>query len=153
MLEIRPVPFAAPDAADLMRQALVDLSERYGGPGDSTPVEPAEFTPPHGALLVAYLDGVPVGCGGWRTLAGDPAVAEIKRMFTVPAARGRGVALAVLRAIEDSARAAGRKRAQLETGTRQPEAIALYERAGYDRVPNFGYYKDYPGCVSFGREL
>jgi ribosomal protein S18 acetylase RimI-like enzyme len=74
-------------------------------------------------------------------------------MFTVPAARGRGVATALLRALEDSARAAGRKRIVLETGYAQPEAIALYEKAGYRRIPDFGFYKDEPGVRSYGREL
>jgi ribosomal protein S18 acetylase RimI-like enzyme len=63
------------------------------------------------------------------------------------------VASAVLRAIEDSAREAGRKWVVLETGDRQPEAIALYRKLGYERVPNFGFYKDYPDCLSFGRVL
>jgi len=74
-------------------------------------------------------------------------------MFTVSGARGRGVATALLRALEDSARRAGRKRIILETGDRQPEAIALYRKAGYVRIPDFGFYKDAPGVHSFGRDL
>jgi ribosomal protein S18 acetylase RimI-like enzyme len=74
-------------------------------------------------------------------------------MFTRPEARRRGVARAVLRAVEESARASGRSRIALETGTRQPEAIAMYEEAGYGRIPDFGHYRDEPGVRSFGREL
>ena len=95
----------------------------------------------------------PVGCGAWRTHGGTGEVAEIKRMYVVPAARGRGVATRILRGLEDSAREAGRTRIILETGTGQPEAIALYVKAGYQRVPDFGHYKDEPGVRSFGREL
>ena len=80
-------------------------------------------------------------------------VAELKRMYAVPAVRGRGVAAAVLAAIEDSARDHGLHRVILETGDLQPEAIRFYETAGYQRIPNFGYYKDEPDCISFGRDL
>jgi GNAT superfamily N-acetyltransferase len=137
----------------MIKAALADLGARYGGGGDETPVDASEFDPPTGRFLVAWMDGAPAGCGGWRTLSEDVAVAEIKRMYTAPAWRGRGVASAVLRAIEESARDAGMKRAVLETGDRQPEAIALYRKLGYERVPNFGFYKDYPDCLSFGRTL
>ena len=150
---IRPVPYASPEATGLVGAALVDLAQRYGGEGDATPVDPAQFTPPSGVFLVAWLDGQPVGCGGWRTYHADPAVAEVKRMYTVPEARGRGVARALLGQLEVTARAAGRKRIILETGNRQPEAIALYLAAGYVRIPDFGHYKDAPGVRSFGRDL
>lgn len=145
--------FDDPVARALVTAALADLGARYGGNGDDTPVDASEFEPPAGRFLVAWVGGAPAGCGGWRTFAGDDEVAEIKRMYTDPAWRGRGVASAVLRVIEESARAAGKKRVVLETGSRQPEAIALYTKLGYERVPNFGYYKDYPGCLCFGRLL
>ena len=152
-IEIRPTPFDDPTARRIVADALADLAARYGGSGDDTPVDRTEFAPPDGRFLIAWVDGEPAGCGGWRTRAGDAAVAEIKRMYTAPAYRGRGVASAVLRAIEESARAAGRRRLVLETGRRQPEAIALYAKVGYERIPNFGYYQDYPDCVSYGRDL
>jgi GNAT superfamily N-acetyltransferase len=153
MIDIRLVKYTAPVAVAMIEAALVDLSERYGGDGDSTPVDPAQFEPPAGAFLVAWLDGRPAGCGGWRTYHGDRDVAEVKRMYTVPEVRGRGVALALLRALEEAARQAGRKRIVLETGHRQPEAIALYIKAGYERIPDFGHYKDEPGVRSYGRDL
>jgi GNAT superfamily N-acetyltransferase len=144
---------ADPVARAMIKAALADLGARYGGSGDETPVDANEFEPPAGRFLMAWIAGAPAGCGGWRTLAEDDTVAEIKRMYTAPDWRGRGVASAVLRAIESSARDAGKKRAVLETGDRQPEAIALYRKLGYERVPNFGFYKDYPDCLSFGRVL
>ncbi|GAB3073665.1 GNAT family N-acetyltransferase [Micromonospora schwarzwaldensis] len=152
-IEILPRRFDAPESQELIRAALADLGARYGGSGDETPVDAAEFVPPAGAFLVAYLDGQPVGCGGWRSHGADGDAAELKRMYTAPAARGRGVARSVLAAIERSARDAGRKRIVLECGDKQPEAIAMYTSAGYERIPNFGYYQDAPGCLSFGRTL
>lgn len=140
-------------ARELVAAAMADLGRRYGGDGDGTPVDPAEFAPPHGAFLVAYLDGRPVGCGGWRRYGDDGRVAELKRMYTAPAARGRGVARRVLAAVEESARSAGRRRMILECGDRQPEAIALYTSCGYQPIPHFGFYRDAPGVVSLGRDL
>jgi GNAT superfamily N-acetyltransferase len=150
---VRPVRFDSPVAATLRTAAVADLAQRYGGDGDGTPMNPAEFAPPGGEFLVAWSGDVPVGCGGWRTLGTDATAAEVKRMYTVPQWRGQGVAAAVLRAIEESARLAGKHRVVLETGSGQPEAIAFYHKQGYDRIPNFGYYRDHPGCVSFGRDL
>ncbi|MDG4808307.1 GNAT family N-acetyltransferase [Micromonospora sp. WMMD1120] len=150
-IEIRTVPFDAPVAQHLIRAALADLGARYHSSGDETPVDATEFEPPDGVFLVAYLAGEPVGCGGWRSHG--EGTAELKRMYTAPAARGRGVARTVLAAVERSARDQGRKRVVLECGDKQPEAIAMYRSAGYERIPNFGFYKDAEGCISFGRTL
>ncbi|QGN50276.1 GNAT family N-acetyltransferase [Micromonospora sp. WMMD558] len=152
-LEIHAARFDAPESQALIRAALADLGQRYGGSGDETPVDAAEFEPPAGTFLVALLDGRPVGCGGWRSHGAEGDVAELKRMYVAPEARGRGVARAVLAAVERSAREQGRKRIVLECGDKQPEAIALYSSAGYERIPNFGFYKDAPGCISFSRTL
>lgn len=145
--------YADPVARELVRGALADLTARYGGDGDSTPVEPEQFAPPQGAFLVALLGGAPVGCVGWRSHGDDGTVAEMKRLYTVPGARGRGIARKLLSAVEESARSAGRKRLVLETGDRQPEAISLYHTSGYDRIEDFGFYKGHPGVLSFGRDL
>jgi GNAT superfamily N-acetyltransferase len=153
VLEIRAVPFDDPVAQALVDGAMADLAARYGGNGDDTPIDPADFRAPNGDFLVGYLDGVPVACAGWRSLGTDGTTAELKRMYTRPQARRQGVARAVLRAVEHSARAAGRTRVALETGALQPEAIAMYESAGYALIPNFGYYKDEPDVRSFGRVL
>jgi GNAT superfamily N-acetyltransferase len=152
-LAIRSTGYLDPVARTLVEAAMADLAGRYGGTGDDTPVASADFRPPNGDFLVAYVDGVPVACGGWRSHGRDNPVAEVKRMFTLPLVRRRGVARAVLRAVEDSARMAGLTRIVLETGARQPEAIAMYEAAGYTLIPNFGYYRDEPDVRSFGREL
>lgn len=153
-IDIRLVGYLDPDAQALVAAALADLRERYDdGEGDGTPIDPADFAPPHGAFFVAYLDGEPVASGAWRGHGADGAIAEIKRMYTAPVARGRGIARAVLAEVERSARASGRSRIVLETGDRQPEAIRLYLTAGYSRIADFGFYRDEPGVRSFGKPL
>ncbi|GAA4455490.1 GNAT family N-acetyltransferase [Phytohabitans houttuyneae] len=153
-IEIRRVGYLDPDAQVMVEAALDDLRVRYDdGEGDGTPVDPSDFEPPRGAFFVAYLDGEPVASGAWRTHGADGAAAEIKRMYTAPAARGRGIARAVLAEVERSARDSGLQRAVLETGGRQPEAIRLYQTSGYRRIANFGFYRDEPDVHSFGKEL
>jgi GNAT superfamily N-acetyltransferase len=151
-VEVRPVRYDDPVARALVAAAMADLRQRYGG-GDGTPVDPADFEPPTGAFLVAYLGTAPVGCGGWRSHGGTSQVAELKRLYTDPAVRGRGVARRLLAAVERSARARGRTRMILECGDRQPEAIALYRSCGYRPIEHYGFYRDAPGVVSLGREL
>jgi GNAT superfamily N-acetyltransferase len=156
-LEIKPTRYGAPAAQTLIAAALADLVERYGS-GDDNPVDAVEFDPPEGCFLVAWRDGVPVACAGWRTLAHaregfDEDIAEIKRMYAVPDARGTGAAEAMLRALEESARDAGMRRMVLETGDRQPEAIGFYRRMGYEPIEHYGHYRDYPDVVSLGRDL
>ena len=113
---------------------------------------PVDFDPPAGAFLVAYRGGEPVGCGGWRSHGDEGETAELKRMYTVPAARGRGVARAVLAAVEDGRPGStGASGSSWSRGDQQPEAIAMYQSCGYVRIENFGYYRDAPGCLSFGR--
>jgi GNAT superfamily N-acetyltransferase len=140
-------PYDGPTANSLVAALVVDIEDRYAGDGEAEDAEDEwalgvdEVSPPHGVFLVAYLDGLPVGCGALRPLpAAGPHVAEIKRMYTSPSARRRGVSRAVLRRLESEAVRLGYRRLHLETGLRQPEAIALYETSGYHRIPNYGMY-------------
>ncbi|MFC5948941.1 GNAT family N-acetyltransferase [Pseudonocardia lutea] len=156
-LELRATPFDHPDAQRLKAAVQQVYVERYGGE-DETRTDPAEFAAPHGLFLVGYAAGTAVAAGGWRVRDAEPADpvvrngdAEIKRMYVVPEARGRGHARAVLAAIERSAAAAGRRRMILETGTKQPEAVALYRSAGYVPIPGFGVYRDEPGSLCFAK--
>jgi ribosomal protein S18 acetylase RimI-like enzyme len=157
-MELCTVPYDHPDAVTLITGVQQVYVDRYGDE-DITPVDPAEFSAPQGYFVVGYLDGVPAACGGWRAHDEAPEEplqvgdAEIKRMYVVDSARGRGLARRVLAHLEETAVSAGRTRIVLETGTRQPEAIALYESSGYDRMPNFGTYRDHPDSLCFGKDL
>ena len=149
--DIRAVRSDDPVVQRLLTSALAELADRYGGSGDDTPLALTDFDPPDGDFLIAVdATGEPLGCAGWRRHGND---AELKRMFTLASARGRGVARRVLAGIEESARRAGCKRVILETGDKQPEAIALYESAGYERIEDFGYYKGHAGVLSYARVL
>jgi GNAT superfamily N-acetyltransferase len=158
-MRIRRLRYDHPDAMKLDGMAQQVYAERYGGPGDVTPLDPAMFEPPRGAYLMAYDEtGSPVASGGWRAQeAGDEGYAdgdaEIKRMFVVPEARGRGLARRILAELEESARAAGRTRMVLETGTKQPEAIALYTSSGYLPAEKFGVYRLEPSSRCYAKPL
>lgn len=158
MLDLRPVPFDHPDAVALIDAVQQVYRERYGDE-DLTPVDPADFAAPRGYFVVGYVGGVPVASGGWRARDGgdDPELrdgdAEIKRMYVADAHRGRGHARTVLAALEHAAAAAGRRRAVLETGTRQPEAIALYSSTGYLPIRPFGVYRCAPDSRCFAKPL
>ena len=155
---VRPEPYDGSIARSLV--AALTIDERYAG--DEEPDDPeaewalevADVTPPHGVFLVAYLDGRPVGCGALRPLPEAGAgVAEIKRMYTSPSARRRGVSRAVLARLESEAAGFGYRRLQLQTGLRQPEAMALYGANGYHRVPNFGRWAASELTACFAKDL
>ena len=139
----------SPDALRLIDAMGAELTQRYGD-GGLSPALPEQFRPP-GTFLVAQLDGVAVGCGGLRP-SGD-GVGEVKRMYVDPSGRGRGVARALLGALVAHAREQGLVRLQLETGTEQPEAVALYESEGWTPIPAFGHYRDDPRTRCYGLQL
>ncbi len=147
-MRIEPRPFDDPEATALRAELEADVVVRYGH--DNEPgVKPSAGDV--AVFLVAVDDGVALGGGGLRLL-GEGA-AEIKRMWVRPAARGRGVARALLAALEDEARSRGVTRMKIETGDRQHEAMALYERAGYARCPCWGAYAEADDSVCFTRPL
>jgi GNAT superfamily N-acetyltransferase len=148
-MRIDVVTYDHPEAARLIAEVQREYVTRYGGEDDS-PVDPDEFAVPKGLFLVGYLDGVAVACGGWRSHGSD---AEIKRMYVAAAARRKGLARAILAELERTAEAAGHTRIILETGSVQPEAIALYRSAGYTEIPAFGHYADAPLSIHLGKVL
>jgi GNAT superfamily N-acetyltransferase len=149
-ITIEPRHYAEPDVQQLVAEVQQEYVERYGGP-DAAVVDPVEFDPPNGLFLVALLDGSPVASGGWRRL--DDQRAEIKRMFVVRRARRRGIARLLLAELERTAAEARVRSLVLNTGSEQPEAVALYEAAGYRTVPGFGYYADAPRALFYGKDV
>jgi len=101
--------------------------------------------------VVAYADDERVGCGAFKEYAPDSV--EIKRMFVQPTHRQRGVARTVLAELETWATELGYANCVLETGKRQPEAIALYERSGYELTPNYGQYIGIDNSVCLRKTL
>ena len=158
MLRFESVSLSTPDARALEQACSNDIRERYGSDVPEEPLDAAPFEPPAGTFLVAYLevdggDVLPVGGAGIRPVPGVDATCELKRMYVAPEARGRGIARALLERLEEEAVDLGYTTLWLETGTEQPEAIALYESHGYEPIAGFGRYKDEPKCRSFGRTL
>ncbi len=156
-LRIEQVPVSHPDAQLLIEAVQQEYVVRYGG-RDDTPMDHAELEPPSGAFFVGYLDDRPVATGAWRfrddvSRLGSVRPAEVKRMYVALAARRRGLARLMLTHLEDSARAAGADVMVMETGTAQPEAMALYLAAGYEPVEPFGHYRDSPRNRCYGRRL
>ncbi|NKE61351.1 GNAT family N-acetyltransferase [Lentzea sp. PSKA42] len=141
-----------PDSVKMIADLQQVYVDRYGDV-DVTPVDPAQFAAPLGYFVIGYLDGVPVACGGWRINEELSGAAEIKRMYVVDAVRGKGFSRLVLAHLEETAREAGLHRMVLETGLRQPEAIGLYTTSGYERIENFGVYRDHPESRCFGKPL
>jgi GNAT superfamily N-acetyltransferase len=139
MLTFRACPIDEEPAATLVRDMREAIAELYDGldlDGPDMPqAGPRELGPPSGAFFVGLEDGTPVCCGGLKDL-GDGAC-EIKRMFVVPAAQGRGIARALLEHLEAAARELGFAVVRLDTGPRQDRARRMYERAGYVAIGNF----------------
>jgi GNAT superfamily N-acetyltransferase len=165
MLRVTEEPYDGEVAARLVAALHHEIGERYADVDTFTPEELAEddaaylaeVTPelvraPLGTFVVAWLDGEPVGCGALKPFD-DDGVGEVKRMYTAPEARRRGVSRAILERLEAAAVELGYVRLHLETGLPQPEAIRLYESHGWQRIPSYGRYKDTPSSVCFAKDL
>jgi GNAT superfamily N-acetyltransferase len=150
-----PVTFTAvdwsdPDAEALRESQPTELLARYGEDSEPGRLPSASDV----AIFLLARDratGQPVGCGGLRPI-GDGA-AEIKRMYVVPHRRGEGLSRHLLAALEAEAEMLGWNVLRLETGIRQPEAIALYSHSGYVRVANFGPYVDSVDSICFEKRF
>jgi GNAT superfamily N-acetyltransferase len=102
-------------------------------------------------VVVAFEDGNPVGCGALKAFSEETI--EIKRMFVLENERGRGIASLILNNLEDWAQELNCTRCVLETGLKQPEAIGLYIKNGYQVIENYGQYKDVSGSICFEKLL
>ncbi len=155
MPRILTVPADHPDVVALAHDLVLELAARYD---DEDPGSIHGLHPDARWVLLKADDDVPIGCGAvqpwsWSEPGGSEEIGEIKRVYVVPAMRGRGLAHALMAALLDLAGALGYRRLHLETGTAQPEAVALYTRSGWDRIANYGQYVDDPRSVCFGRDL
>ena len=140
------------EALALLAEAAAEARHRY--PEEFDPAAPPPTNAPvasRGAFVIAQRDGTAVACGALRPL--DAQCAEVRRMFVTAAARRGGVARRVLEELEAHARQLGFRVLRLETGNRQPEAIALYEAAGFRRIPAFGPHVGDPYAVCFEKAL
>ena len=137
-IEVRVEPPDSADARWCLDEYFRDLAQRFDtgfDPARSNPAADEDLTPPAGYFVVARIDGVVAGCGALKRL--DAGTAEIKRMWTAPPMRERGVARRVLQALESIARERGVGTLRLETNRTLVEAQALYRQQGYSEVPAF----------------
>ena len=139
-MKVEPAFWDDVDVQRLAADQQAEVRARYDGKAEpGTPPSASDIS----IVLVARDDdGTALGCGALRELGNG--VAELKRMYVAPSARGRGVAKAVLAGLEEAAHERGWTTLRLETGPRQPEAIGLYTRAGYRPIEAFGAYVDAP---------
>jgi putative acetyltransferase len=129
------------DAARLLVGELEDILSAEYPPEQRHALPLDAIFQPHIRFFVATLDAAPVGCGGVALFDG---FAEVKRMYVRPAARGQGVAQAILARIEAETRAAKLPVLRLETGDKQTAALRLYRRHGFTDCPPFGDYATLP---------
>jgi putative acetyltransferase len=149
MITINRTETSDPDFLGLVQLLDADLAERDGD--DHAFYAQLNQTAFLAHAIVAYWQGVAVGSGALKPFA--DGMMEVKRMYTLPPYRGRGIAKTVLAALEAWAAEMGSHKCVLETGQNQPEALAMYAKQGYQRIPNYGQYADVPNSVCFEKAL
>ena len=149
-LTIEPADARSPEAVEMLARLTAELAARYhdDGVGDFLP---SDLDQPGSGFLVGRWAGKAVACGAYRPLEGD--IGEFKRMYVDPDYRGRGIGQRILAALEEQALRAGYSKIWLETGTMQPEAVRLYESAGFRRIPPYGFYEFDPRSICFEKVL
>ena len=149
MITVRRTDSDNPDFIALVKLLDADLAKRDGADhsfyAQFNKIDKIKHT------VVAYDDNNPVGCGAIKEL--DPAAMEVKRMYTLPESRGKGIASTVLSELEKWAAELSYKKCVLETGKRQPEAIELYKKCGYRIIQNYGQYAGIENSVCFEKNL
>ena len=140
------------DANQLLRDMGAEALRRYGDFIDlSAPPATNEPLVPRSVFLIARLAGKPVGCAALRPMNAE--IAEVRRMYVAPSVRRRGIARRLLAELEGKAIKLGYTSVRLETGTRQPEAVALYESCGFRRIASYGCHVDDPLSICFEKKL
>ncbi|HTN05878.1 GNAT family N-acetyltransferase [Agriterribacter sp.] len=137
------------DFIELVKQLDADLAERDG----TDHLFYAQFNTIHKIkyVIIAYENDKPIACGALKAYSSGSM--EIKRMYTSPDSRGKGVAGKVLGELEIWATELHCRKCILETGKKQPEAIALYQKNGYSIIPNYGQYEGVENSVCFEKDI
>ncbi len=138
-----------PDFIQLVRLLDADLAQRDGKDHSFYAQFNSIAAIKH--TVVAYDGDTPVSCGAIKEQSAGAM--EVKRMFTLPDYRGKGIASLILKELERWAAEMNYDKCLLETGKRQPEAIALYQKNGYQLIPNYGQYAGVENSVCFEKEL
>ena len=148
-----PEPFDSPDAVALCTAQQIEMAGLYAGEADIGPTRDGPmFVPPHGVFLVVRdEDGEAVACGGVTRF--DETRGEVKRMYVVPDARGRGLGRLVLDELERHARALGFTALVLETGDKSDAALALYRGSGFESIRCWPPYDSRALSLCFEKEL
>ena len=133
-----------PQVLALVGRYVAELDERF--PGGFAVAGPDDLVDPGGHYLLATVDGAPAAVGGIRAVASPEGAAEVKRMWVDATARGTGLGRLLLDGLEQLALDLGHRRVLLDTNLALGEAVALYERSGYDRVER---YNDNPYAQAF----
>ena len=137
------------DFVELVKHLDADLAKRDGNEhsfyAQYNKIDKIKF------VVLAYENDLPVGCGAIKEYA--PDTMEVKRMYTRPDRRGKGIARQVLSELETWASELSYRKCILETGKKQPEAIRLYQKNGYQIIPNYGQYAGIENSVCFEKEI
>jgi putative acetyltransferase len=149
MISLKRTDSADPDFIDLVRHLDADLALRDGKDHLFYSQFNSIATIKH--VVVAYQDGGRAGCGAMKEFTGDAM--EIKRMYVSPTVRKKGIATKIISELERWACELSCSKCILETGLKQPEAIALYEKNGYKRIPNYGQYAGVANSLCFEKRL
>ena len=149
---LRPEDPLGNEAEWLLQQMSAEARQRYGDViSPSAPLPKNEPLTARSIFLIARVRDEPVGCAALRPL--DAITGEIRRMYVVRSARRRGIARCLLAELERIAIDFGYGAVRLETGNRQPEAIALYESCGFHRIPPYGPHVHDPLSICFEKSL
>lgn len=149
MAHLKRTDFEDPDFIALVKLLDADLAVRDG--------EEHAFYAQYNKIdkikhvVLAYENGKPLGCGAIKEF--EPSTMEVKRMYVLPEGRNKGIASQVLAELESWARELAYTRCILETGLKQPEAIGLYRKNGYQQIPNYGQYAGVENSVCFEKVL
>lgn len=149
MITIRRMDSGNPDFIELVKHLDADLAIRDGAEHSFydafNKIDQIKY------VVILYENDLPVSCGAIKEY--EPKVMEVKRMFTLPGSRGKGLAGMVLKELENWAAEMTFEKCILETGKKQPEAIRLYQKNGYSFIPNYGQYAGVENSVCFEKKI